>query len=129
MFCRYRYFASNGPSLVPILSVWRELCWSKGPSFGVKTSNFSKIPELSRNRSSDSETFPGDRAEVPGSQTSRFPRSKFDDFLEIQIFEKLPQRDRKIRFFDVSETAGLTLARPSWAHAAFPEFPVTCSFS
>ena len=80
MFSRYRYFASNGPNLVPILSVWRELCWSKGPLFYVKkVVFFLNIPELSRNRSSDSKELLGDHLEVPGSQlaVSQFKIQRF----------------------------------------------------
>ena len=117
-FKRLCDFASNNPRLVPILSVWRKLEVRKDWIFDVNKSKFSKIPEFSRNHSIDSETFPRDRAEVL-DRKYWFPSSKFDDPVEIQVFEKLPQSDRNMWFFDVSGTAGLTLARPSWGRAVF----------
>ncbi len=122
------YFASNNPRLVPILSVWREFCWRTGPIFDAKKSQFSKIPEFSRNRSNDPNTFPRDRGAVPGSQIT-VSQFKIQRFCENPDFRKIAAKCPETTIFDVSGTAGLTLARPSWGRAAFHDFPVTRSFS
>ena len=56
------------------------------------------------------------------SKVSTLSRFENSAFLNIWNFENLAQTDQKLRCVDLSGTAGLTLARPSWGRAAFHEF-------